>query len=803
MKLAHTSTFLLFALLVSGCGTSGISLNSLYLKQNYAAIVQHANNYETIDDYGVLKICQSLAKVQMFDDFYICLDELKRRSQQQGTLSGQVGKPIPASLTEAMVDTMLAEIELGLGNYPQSVAHGERALSLLDAEPYSVDTIVDVAETNYEVVKILLGAYPAMDNRVKTRSMIERARGLANFKYRGDSGFRLIRDFKILPILTNAYYALGNYEESLRYSKLTLELQGNLGILESTFFTAMTALNSTVMGEQTAEGKLQTFQDTMFAHQLQPTIIKARSELELGHYAEAAIDFDTILSTRLIAGIPGMHYPVLHDTGRVAEALGDDESAKEYYLEAIDVIENSRSSIKSDASKIAYVGNKQAVYESLVAILFKHDNISEAFEAAESAKARALVDLLASKGLDDPLKVDLDHNISESAKELNLIQSRMNQKGIAETQNTRGADRSLLIETREKLSKDAPEYASLVMVESDGASDIQNQLADGDLLLEYYGNQDTLFIFALTNKHITAARISAVELEQSIGLFRKSLIDVNSDNYKIQGRKIYDRLIKPVQAEFDRAMSVSIVPHGALHYLPFDALYTGSNFVIDTRPVRILPSASVLKFLNNSRSDNSRSDNTAMLLLGNPDLEDRQLDLAGAQAEAIAIANAASNAKLLLRGDATETAVKREGRAYKYLHFASHGVFDEKQPLNSSLLLSKDAENDGRLTVSELYGLKLNADLVTLSACETALGEVANGDDVIGFTRGFLYAGANSIVSSLWQVDDEATSQLMQHFYGNLNSMDKRAALTRAQLSVKENYPHPFYWGAFQLTGAY
>ena len=103
--------------------------------------------------------------------------------------------------------------------------------------------------------------------------------------------------------------------------------------------------------------------------------------------------------------------------------------------------------------------------------------------------------------------------------------------------------------------------------------------------------------------------------------------------------------------------------------------------------------------------------------------------------------------------------------------------------------------------LGELYDLNLNADLVTLSACETALGKVANGDDVVGFTRGFLYAGASSIVSSLWKVDDAATNQLMQNFYTNQKRKDKRSALRAAQLKTKKCYSHPYYWAAFPLTG--
>jgi CHAT domain-containing protein len=148
--------------------------------------------------------------------------------------------------------------------------------------------------------------------------------------------------------------------------------------------------------------------------------------------------------------------------------------------------------------------------------------------------------------------------------------------------------------------------------------------------------------------------------------------------------------------------------------------------------------------------------------------------------------------------------VKRFGEQFRYIHFATHGTFDAEKPLSSGLLMAGDVENDGTLTVGELYDLHLPVDLVTLSACETALGKVANGDDVVGFTRGFLYAGVSSIVSSLWKVDDQATSILMQQFYRSLKKSDKRSALRTAQLKVKDTYnSHPYYWAAFQITGSF
>jgi CHAT domain-containing protein len=155
-----------------------------------------------------------------------------------------------------------------------------------------------------------------------------------------------------------------------------------------------------------------------------------------------------------------------------------------------------------------------------------------------------------------------------------------------------------------------------------------------------------------------------------------------------------------------------------------------------------------------------------------------------------------------LRSEASRTNLQNFGGDYSVIHLAVHGVFDLDKPLNSALLLAADRNNDGLLRASDLYNLSLSADLVTLSACETALGKVSTGDDVVGFTRGFLYAGARSLISSLWQVDDEATRDLMVNFYTNLPKMSKDEALRQAQLKAKIKYPHPYYWAAFLLTGS-
>jgi len=223
----------------------------------------------------------------------------------------------------------------------------------------------------------------------------------------------------------------------------------------------------------------------------------------------------------------------------------------------------------------------------------------------------------------------------------------------------------------------------------------------------------------------------------------------------------------------------------------------GDQYLLDRFSLRLIPSASTLVYLKTDRPSKVGT----LLALGNPDLDNPSYDLPNAQVEAVNVAALFPASKALVRQDASKTAIKELGSGFSMLHFATHGKFNSDDPLASGLYLAKGTEADGVLSVADLYTLRFDADLVTLSACETGLGKVANGDDVIGLTRGFLYAGARSIVASLWEVDDAATEQLMLSFYGNLQTHDKREALRLAQINTRANYPDPMYWAAFQIVG--
>jgi CHAT domain-containing protein len=242
---------------------------------------------------------------------------------------------------------------------------------------------------------------------------------------------------------------------------------------------------------------------------------------------------------------------------------------------------------------------------------------------------------------------------------------------------------------------------------------------------------------------------------------------------------------------------LTIVPHSPLHYLPFAALHDGQGWLLQQHGVRMLPSASVERLLEAI----PRSTTHNALILANPDTGVSANDLAYAEQEARGISQNFSSSRTLTRAAASERALRNESGSYGYVHLATHGKFQSSAPLKSFLLLAGDAEYDGLLTVDEIYGLKLHADLVSLSACETGLGKGSAGDDVVGLVRGFFYSGARTLLASYWSVDDAATAEIMQKFYAGLNRQNKRDALRSAQLELLGHGAAPFYWASFYLTG--
>jgi CHAT domain-containing protein len=176
--------------------------------------------------------------------------------------------------------------------------------------------------------------------------------------------------------------------------------------------------------------------------------------------------------------------------------------------------------------------------------------------------------------------------------------------------------------------------------------------------------------------------------------------------------------------------------------------------------------------------------------------------LPGTERELRSIGKLFTNPTITVASESKESYFKKVSGQYDILHLATHGFFNSSQPLYSFLLFAQDSKEDGRLTAQEIFGLDLKARLVTLSACETGLGEITHGDELVGLSRAFIYAGTPAVIVSLWSVADEPTAILMNTFYQNMRNHTIQEALTLAQREVLKKYPSPFYWAPFILIGS-
>jgi CHAT domain-containing protein len=710
------------------------------------------------------KLCYSYSRLKEYNKLFPCLDQLESNIAKGDYMAQYpcVGQVIGFGRDVSVLPPLLrAEAYLDFGNYDAAVEQATKAFNIMERKEHGPTSRC----LQIQVLSALALAQALKGDRAKAEEYVRLLDEVITIL---DHPFLKT---EILAGQAKVYMALGDFQRSLT----TVKKDEGLG-----WFRAVTKFSLAITGNPT---------ELMVYQELPRAFILNKSLYETGKVKEAKEGYDKLLAMPQTKDNGDIYWLILFDRGKIAEAEGNLKDAIDFYQKAIEIIERQRASINTEASKIGFVGNKQQVYHALIRALFTEAQQAKAFEYVERSKSRALVDLLASKK-------DFAAPQANQQQVASLLTELETQEAEARVQKAGAVRGSRAAEVKQRLKSVSPELASLVTVAPVAAANIQSLLQPDEALVEYYYEGDDLYAFVVSRESVKGVKLDGAKLVDDIRQFRAALKQPQSQSYVTPSQKLYARLIKPIEPAL-HSKQLLIVAHGALHYLPFNALQSGKDYLIDRYSIRQLPSASVLQFLKGRQA----SPAAGVLALGNPDLGNPKYDLKCAQDEAAAIVKGFPQAKVLVRKDATKTAFKTLGPQFSYLHFATHGQFDPDKPLNSGLLLAKDAQNDGFLSLNELFSLRLNADLVTLSACETGLGKVSSGDDVVGLTRGFLYAGSSTIVASLWEVDDEATSYLMEQFYANLKKGNKREALRQAQLATKKKYEHPYYWAAFGLTG--
>lgn len=704
-------------------------------------------------------LCFAYSKIKRYDKLLPCLNLLEQ-NVRKGDLPTRL-----FGLDDATpaIHIMRAEALIELGQYGSATLEATTGLDWLHKEQS------DDQDMEINCLAALSTAATLSGDREAGKRYAKEIYGLRSSNYANARAMALGR----------VYIALGEYSKALD------------GINSDSSFKLRVFLDNLV------SGAMLSGESNWIWVELPRAFMINKALLELGRLDEAKSGYDKLLVIPQIQVNGEIYWLLLDDLGRIAEKVGDINSAIDYYKRAVAVIEQQRATINTEANKIGFVGDKQALYGRLIAALYRAERRSEAFEFMERAKARALVDVLAGKD---------NFVVSGVVKEktLKLLKSYQEADRDARVQlpidmrhSEVGTQRVAAVGTTiRQLREVAPELASLVSVSPVSVANVQQLLSPKEVMLEYYMRGEDLYVAAVSRGGIRVVRLEARGLEEQVRKFRKQIESQNPEILDI-AKGMYNRLLRPLEQDFAEK-NLLIIPHGVLHYLPISALHDGKAYVVENRAVHYLPSAGVMKYLRPQRSVLPES----ILVFGNPDLGNPQLDLPSAEKEASIVAQSISHSKLLVRDKATKLAFMQFAPKFPYLHVASHGQFEADNPLASRLLLSGENGGDGSLTAGDLYTIRLDADLVTLSACETGLGKVLNGDDIIGLTRGFLFAGSSNVIASLWEVDDAATSELMQAFYRNLTvGKSKLESLRDAQRKILQKYKHPFFWAAFVLTG--
>ena len=505
-----------------------------------------------------------------------------------------------------------------------------------------------------------------------------------------------------------------------------------------------------------------------------------------------------------------------------ADDLGDEEQAYSWFKKSIDIIERTRASIVSEEHKTSFLSASIDVYYLIVILCLRMQRFKEAFEYVERGKSRALLDILGNVHVNPRRRADRDlvaradvlrFLINRLSRELENIHAHEEPDMRALTRiEEQILDAELKeIELWNEIRRRNPEYASLRRVETVTLEEVQQMLDEKTAFIEYYTHHGRAIITFL----VTRKRFSHMLLDISSVDLWKLILDPLTEAPMEPSKKnmvwlsdVLGQLYKKLFAPFEEKLKelgierIYFCPHGLLHLLPLHAMYKetehGPRYVIEDYVVAYTPSASVLRYCVKSETREAES----LFAVKNPDGS-----LEHADEEVDAISRLYEKRIVLDRSNGTRENVLKQAKEYGTIHFACHGQFRGDIPQLSGLKLA-----DGWFTIVDiLNNLELNASLVALSACQTAKSRQDGGDEVVGLTRAFLYAGAPSIIASLWSVEDEATSILFQRLHAYLREGDDKAkAIQKAQINtmnfrrkgmIERPFSHPFYWAPFCLIG--
>ena len=541
-------------------------------------------------------------------------------------------------------------------------------------------------------------------------------------------------------------------------------------------------------------------------------------------------------------------------------ALGRPRDALARLDEALGLIETLRITETDPDLRASFLASQHKAFELAMDLQMDLDrrepgreHARAALEISERARARSLLDLLQEAGTDvhegvDPSLRDRERSLLLRLKAKASRQASL-QKGPAAEERQRAAAEEVgaalveLAQVEAEIRRRSPRYAALTQASLATSAEIQGLLGDETMLLEYALGEERSFLWAVDRGSVTGfelpprARIEAAAREVYGRLSLLAPGEAGESRLATAVATLSRMLLGPVAGKLGERRLI-IVADGELQYIPFGSLplpEAGGAPLLTRHEIVNAPSASALALQRQLVREPAPG---AVAVLADPVFDPADprvaaragrgapaasparsspatgpfLRLPWTRREAQAIAAAVPPGQSLLALDfraSRQTALSPALSRYRIVHFATHGLIDSQTPALSGLMLSRVGEGgapvEGFLGLGDIYNLRLGADLVVLSGCETALGKEVRGEGLVGLTQGFLYAGARQVVASLWRVEDQATAELMSRFYHALWSKGRTPAeaLRLAQLAVRNDrrWRSPYYWSGFVLQG--
>jgi CHAT domain-containing protein len=699
------------------------------------------------------------------------------------------------------------KIRLGIGMLYHSLGESNKSLDQYRAA-------INISNTQAEIGSILINAGDVyLSNRVTNKALECYNRALLLMR---DSGNK-IGEAGALSSIGRTLLLKGLTQTPVDYYAHALKLmreEGNrageagalAGIGEAYFWAGlrgypMTSPKTPV--EKIDSGKGESFVTIKGSiHYGLPSSDFPKAMKEALRYYEKALAIMTSLRNRV--GQVG----ILTNIGLTYDSWDKPHDALAAYHKAIDGLEDLRTAARLEEFRTGLAQQAAIVYQRAILLHLRLGQDKEAFDLSERARARSFLDQIGNARLDirrgedsqaiaqeQALRQRLAALEGQLAQELAQPISQLKNEAIQalETRLTAGRQEYEDLLTRFKASN--PKYSSLISVETLNLEQVQRRLAPDVTLVSYFVTPETTLAFVVTRDSLSVSKLPVQErqLISAISSFR----DFASLDQPAPGLKeLHKWLIAPLKSHLKTPL-VGIIPHGVLHALPFGALADGKRYLTDEYTIFHLPSASTLPFVQRQRPIEDRP----ALVLGYGKGEGQRF-LPYAEEEAEAIARIYKTQPRTGK-DASKAVLQAEAPGAGILHLATHYRPNAGHPLFSQLLMAAGEKGSESLELHEVYGLNLsNTSLVVISACQTQVGALSRGDDIVALNRAFMYAGAPTTIASLWSVDDKSTVELMTSLYTHLREgMGKASALRAAQAETRARHPHPYYWAGFVLTG--